>query len=224
MSLGAFALTLLQAASSAGLEVRYIGNAALEITDGRTTLLTDFPYQSGAFGYMTYDGRSVTPAGAVISLITHRHLDHFDPALFRDRDWRIIGPAEVTAAMPPERVIGLDSVIEFGSLSVHPVRTPHANVEHYSYLVSWHGIRIYLTGDTETADLLLAQRNLDLAVITPWLWSDVRRQGRSLDARRVVIYHHRADEAIRDCGGCWIPKSGERLSLPAAARDGPAAR
>jgi hypothetical protein len=37
------------------LHFKFIGNQAFLITDGNTTLLTDFPYTSGAFGYMTYD-------------------------------------------------------------------------------------------------------------------------------------------------------------------------
>jgi hypothetical protein len=38
------------APDAAGLEIRFIGNMAFSITDGKTTLLTDFPYRSGAFG------------------------------------------------------------------------------------------------------------------------------------------------------------------------------
>ena len=46
-------------AETGKLSARFIGNAAFEITDGEFTLLTDFPYQSGAFGYMTYDPAEV---------------------------------------------------------------------------------------------------------------------------------------------------------------------
>ena len=41
------------------LEIRFIGNAAFELTDGRTTLLVDFPYESGTGGFMAYDSGAV---------------------------------------------------------------------------------------------------------------------------------------------------------------------
>ncbi len=50
------------------LEFHFIGNMAYEISDGETTLLSDFPYESGAFGYMTYKFED----GSDITRITHR--------------------------------------------------------------------------------------------------------------------------------------------------------
>ena len=44
------------------LTARFIGNMAFAITDGKTTLYTDFPYESGAFGYMSYDFASLPKA------------------------------------------------------------------------------------------------------------------------------------------------------------------
>ncbi|MCI0415294.1 hypothetical protein L0222_21180, partial [bacterium] len=41
------------------LEFRFIGNMAFAISDGKVTLYTDFPYESGAFGYMKYDLKDV---------------------------------------------------------------------------------------------------------------------------------------------------------------------
>jgi L-ascorbate metabolism protein UlaG (beta-lactamase superfamily) len=69
------------------LEARFIGNMAFTITDGRVTVMTDFPYQSGYSGYKTYDPaeiRSTTPSTLV--LITHRHPDHWDRAHFLTTD------------------------------------------------------------------------------------------------------------------------------------------
>ena len=40
-------------------EIEFIGNAAFRITDGTTTLLTDFPYRSGASGYMSYEAADI---------------------------------------------------------------------------------------------------------------------------------------------------------------------
>lgn len=61
------------------LTIRFIGNAAFELTDGRSTPLVDFPYESGG-GYMSFDSAAVRPRGDVLALFTHRHRDHFDRA------------------------------------------------------------------------------------------------------------------------------------------------
>jgi hypothetical protein len=60
------------------LAARFIGNMAWAITDGSLTLMTDFPYDSGAVrGYLTYDASEIRSATAeTLSLITHRHGDH----------------------------------------------------------------------------------------------------------------------------------------------------
>ncbi|MGH9749174.1 MAG: hypothetical protein ACRD5D_07975 [Candidatus Polarisedimenticolia bacterium] len=130
---------------AAPLELRFIGNQAFEITDGQLTLLTDVPYQSGYSGYMTYDEGSVRPRGRVLSLITHRHPDHFEPGPFLN-------------------------------------------------LVEWAGTRLYFVGDTEDPGELLRAKDLDFAFVTPWLWRTVRNRKATVDARRIVIYHHTAEE------------------------------
>jgi hypothetical protein len=47
-------------AQAPSLTATFIGNMAFAITDGATTLYTDFPYESGVFGYMAYDFDAVT--------------------------------------------------------------------------------------------------------------------------------------------------------------------
>ena len=42
------------AAPAAELRARFIGNMAFQLSDGRATLRTDFPYESGYSGYMTW--------------------------------------------------------------------------------------------------------------------------------------------------------------------------
>jgi hypothetical protein len=41
------------------LDARFIGNMAVAVTDGTTTLMSDFPYQSGYSRYMTYDPAAI---------------------------------------------------------------------------------------------------------------------------------------------------------------------
>jgi L-ascorbate metabolism protein UlaG (beta-lactamase superfamily) len=204
---------------SDSLELRFIGNEAVAVSGRALTLVTDYPYRSGAFGYMRYDP-TARPAGtSVVLLITHRHADHFDSAAPRDPAWRILGPRELTARLDPSVALPLDTLVAVGPARIRPIATPHngGGVEHYSYLVEWEGRRLYFVGDTEDPVALLAQRGLDVAFVTPWLWRTVRMRGARIDAREIVIYHHKAGENVPECTSpCRIPGQGERWTLASA--------
>lgn len=227
-----FVLTLLAAnASSApqpSLEARFIGNMAYAISDGATTLFTDFPYQSGYSDYMKYDAREIrsrTPRS--VALITHRHSDHWDSALFSLTDWLVIGPADAVRGAAANRVLRSLPVVpapqsvNFEGMSIDALPTPHAGIGHYSYLVTWHGQRLYFTGDTDDAQALLTAKNLDVAFVSPWLFERARSSGRPIDARRIVIYHQDPGQtSLPGCSGvCSVPKQGDtfRLNRPSGS-------
>jgi L-ascorbate metabolism protein UlaG (beta-lactamase superfamily) len=208
-------LATLQVGGLGELRIRFIGNEGFELSDGETTILTDLPYQPGASDYMLYDPEALDPQGRVISLITHRHADHFDKALFLERDWSIIGPAEVTDRLPAERVIALSEAIKVGAFTVRPHRTGHSDVEHYSYLVMWRGRRMYFVGDTENPSHLLSVPKLNVAFLTPWLGCTAGAFGRRIDAERIVLYHHRESEGTRGCFDAQVMEQGESFTLTA---------
>ena len=204
------------------LEARFIGNMAYAISDGTVTLFTDFPYESGYSRYMTYEGREIrsrTPRS--LALITHGHRDHWEPSLFSATDWSVIGPADAVRGAAANRVVRSLPVepqpqsVTFEGMSIDALPTPHAKVGHYSYLVTWQGWRLYFTGDTEDAEALLSAKNLDVAFVSPWLFQRALKSGRSIDARRIVIYHHEPDQtSVPGCtGNCSVPKQGETLRL-----------
>jgi L-ascorbate metabolism protein UlaG (beta-lactamase superfamily) len=197
------------------LEARFIGNMAFAITDGSVTLMTDFPYQSGYSDYMTYpasDIRSNTPS--TLSLITHRHGDHWEPAMFKGTTWKVAGPADVTGAAPADRVVPLGARTTFGPLAIDRIETPHANVGHHSYIVTWHGRRLYFSGDTESTDSLATAKTLDVAFISPWIHQSTIKKGIRIDAKRVVIYHHQRGERVPGCdAGCTVPRQGETIHI-----------
>lgn len=196
------------------LRFAFIGNMAFHVTDGRTVLLTDFPYESGAFGYMQWEPRDVPPVKDGLALITHSHRDHFAPELLPAYDVTVAGAPEVRALVKTRPTLALDPPLRFRDLAIEPRPTPHAGREHYSYLVTWHGLRFYLSGDTEDPADLLAARDLDLAFVSPWLYGSVRKRGARIDARRVVIYHHEGEERVPgDAGERTVPRPGEVLSL-----------
>jgi L-ascorbate metabolism protein UlaG (beta-lactamase superfamily) len=90
-------LLFLAASLPAALEATFIGNMAFHVTDGRATLLSDFPYRSGYSGYMTYRMEDVPPLRDALCLITHGHPDHFEPALAVRLDVRLIAPPTLAA-------------------------------------------------------------------------------------------------------------------------------
>ena len=194
------------------LEARFIGNMAFAITDGTTTLMSDFPYQSGYSVYMEYDAaliRSATPA--TLSLITHRHGDHWEPWLFKKTGWKVAGPADVTLGIERSRVVPLNGTGTFGPIRIDAIETPHHSIGHYSYIVTWHGRRLYFSGDTESPASLLAARNLDVAFVSPWLYKAALKVGR-IDAKQIVIYHQQSGEQVPECGqGCTVPRQGQVL-------------
>jgi L-ascorbate metabolism protein UlaG (beta-lactamase superfamily) len=201
------------------IQARFIGNMAYAVTDGRTTLFTDFPYESGYSIYMEYDPREIrSSTQASLSLITHRHGDHWDRPAFEKTTWNVIGPADALAGVDAARVVRSLPVVparattKVEEMTIDALPTPHANIGHYSYLVTWHGRRLYFTGDTDDTAQLLDVKNLDVAFVSPWLFEAVQRSGRRIDARRIVIYHQTADATVAGCTGtCSVPKQGETL-------------
>lgn len=214
-SIAICALALLSLQQPPALEARFIGNMAFAITDGSFTVMTDFPYQSGYSVYMTYPASEIRSSTATtLSLITHRHGDHWEPSLFAKTNWKVAGPPDVTKDIAPDRVVPLSDATTAGPLQIERLETPHANIGHYSYLVTWHGRRLYFTGDTETIDRLLAEGDLDVAFVSPWNYRSAIRRNRRIDAERIVIYHHQAGEKIPECQDrCYLPRQGETLKM-----------
>lgn len=183
------------AAAAGELRFRFIGNEAFEITDGDQTLLTDFPYESGYSIYMDYPESEIHRRENSVCLITHTHRDHFEPSLVGAIGCKVVGPA--------------GEVVELGNLTVRPVRTPHRDLEHYSYLVEWQGLRLFFVGDTEADEQVPDE--LDVLFVSPWLLSELEAAGRR-PAREVVVYHHTADERVQ-CDGCRVPRQGETFVI-----------
>lgn len=196
------------------LEFRFIGNMAFQVTDGTFTILTDYPYVSGAFGYMEYQSDTVKPVGTVLCLITHEHDDHWNPASFRQAPgWFLTGPAGVTGSVNPNRVMNVDEAGQFGPATIRVYQTPHSGLVHYSYVLIWQGVRMFFAGDTNSSKELLAERDLDVAFVSPWLLNQLRASGQLVDAKMVVVYHHGSDEQITVYQDCVVPAQGQTFTV-----------
>ena len=200
----------------ARLDIRFIGNMAVSISDGAVTVMTDFPYQSGYSQYMTYPAaeiRSSTPS--TLSLITHRHGDHWERSLWEKTTWQVAGPVDVLANVTAARIVPLSAGATFGTVQIEPIETPHASIGHYSYVLTWHGRRLYFSGDTDSVDHLAGLKNLDVAFISPWLYRSALKRNVRIDARRIVIYHHESGETVPECQtNCIVPRQGDAIQLP----------
>ncbi len=200
-------------AYSKSLEMSFIGNEAFRITDGDYILLTDFPYKSGVYDYMAYEFYFPGTTGNVLSLITHRHIDHFEPLLFSDQKWNIIGPRDVTIPLEQTKVIKFADNMSFGPIRITPRKSSHANTEHYSYLVNWAGKKLYFTGDTEDISSLKDLPELDALFITGWFYRKAKLNDMLPETEKIIIYHHRAEDIIPDCTDCIIPEQNQIIII-----------
>ena len=204
------------AAGAAELTVTFIGNMAFHITDGETTLLSDFPYRSGAYGYMEYDMADVPPIKNGLSLITHSHGDHWYRDRFEKMDLSIIGPTGITNRLDPERVVPFseEEPMTFRDIDVQAIEMPHGlSPQHYSYLVTWHGLRFYFPGDTETPADMLQRKDIDIMFISPWLIRTIERQDLTLDTKVLVVYHQKIGEEFPPFQNYERMKQGESFTM-----------
>ena len=217
-AVGALLLAVLAAGTACApppaLEIRFVGNAAFQLTDGRSTLMLDFPYVSGTGGVMTFDSAAIRPRSRVLALFTHRHLDHFDRAALLARGWPAYGPAELLALLPADRVYSRDDSVTFGAFRVVRIPEWHADVENVAFLITWRGRRIYHSGDTMDPAHLQAMPELDVALVQENLlcWM-AQNRGARVPAREVIVQHHFSGGS-RGCLGARELAQGERLRLP----------
>jgi hypothetical protein len=73
---------------------------------------------------------------------------------------------------------------------------------------------MYFTGDTEEIKTLLAMKNLDVAFISPWLARSLLTNKQTVDAKKIVIYHHEDGEKVVAPSNGIVPKQGEIFQIP----------
>jgi L-ascorbate metabolism protein UlaG (beta-lactamase superfamily) len=195
------------------LTATFIGNSAFHVTDGEVAILADFPYLSGAFGYMQWSPAQVPKRPSPLCLFTHGHRDHFAPDQVPAFCDIVVGPA-LAAREGGVRTLALEKAIRWKGLTIRAIATPHASVEHVSYLVEWQGQRLYFSGDTQRTEELLESPDLDVAFVNPWLLEAVAKAGARVDARLIVMCHHKPGSAVPPLSNGIVPTQGQVLTLP----------
>jgi L-ascorbate metabolism protein UlaG (beta-lactamase superfamily) len=172
------------------IKIEFLGNCGLYMTDGQTNIYTDFPYKSGAFGYMEFEASELDSIKEnSIFIFTHKHADHFSKKnlkrVMKDKGGQEFGVSNIAEL----EALG-DTLDDF---DIKAFKTAHKvfgiSFRHYSYLITWHGKTIYLSGDTTIPTTIGEIKNIDLAFIPYWLYENAKTQNITIDAKEIGIYH-----------------------------------
>lgn len=174
-------------AQSNEIKIRFIGNCGLHMTDGKTNIYSDFPYKSGAYNYMKFDDAQLDSIEEnSIFIFTHKHADHYSGKNMRKvlkeknggkyGSWNSRKLERLSESIP--------------NFTIKAYKTKHRfSFNHYSYLISWHGKRIFLSGDTESAGTIGNISNIDWAFIPYWILIDAKANDIKIDAKMRALYH-----------------------------------
>ena len=80
----------------------FIGNAGFHMTDGNTNIYFDFPYKSGAYGYMKYSENELSKIkDNAVFIFTHKHADHYAKKLVRKLKGKVYAGSNRKKIKPP---------------------------------------------------------------------------------------------------------------------------
>lgn len=204
-------------AQSGKIDLKFIGNCGLYMTDGTTNFYIDFPYKSGAHDYMEYDSAEIDSVREnAIFIFTHRHSDHYSEKILKKLSGQKYDPFNVDELQK----IGA-TVPDF---YIKAFKTDHTvfgiPFKHYSYLITWHGKKIYLSGDTTYSDTLAAQSGIDWVFAPAWLYMDATAKSVQLSeiSKMFAIYHIGPKDKItvdpNDKRMIALSKSGQHIEIP----------
>ena len=143
------------------ITIRFIGNCGLHMTDGTTDIYTDFPYVSGFNQYMEYDDSELDDIKEnSFFIFTHNHPDHYSKKrmkrILKEKNGMKYGNWNISELEDLGR-----SISDF---QIQAFKTRHfLSRRHYSYLITWHGKKIFLSGDTEHPETIAKIKDMDWA-------------------------------------------------------------
>lgn len=195
------------------IKIRYIGNCGLHITDGVHHIYSDFPYKSGAHHYAEYNSSEIDSLKEnAYYIFTHKHSDHYYKGkvnkILKAKNGKKFGKWNISD------LENLDKVIP--NFKIQAFKTKHMfSFAHYSYLITWHGKKIFLSGDTEHAETIIGISGIDWAFIPAWLVPRINDMKKPLNAKNVAIYHIGPRDNINIEGDkvLMLKKQGETISI-----------
>ncbi len=186
------------------------------MTDGISNIYIDFPYKSGAHNYMEFDNAELDSIKKnSVFIFTHKHSDHYSKRILRkvlkEKKGETFGPWNVSELEKLGK-----SMPEF---DIKAFRTEHKvfgiSFKHYSYLINWHGKKIYLSGDTESSETIGKIKDIDWAFVPAWLLLDSNEKQIKLDTKMLGIYHIGPNDNINITGEkvLMLKKKGQIISI-----------
>lgn len=197
------------------IKIKFIGNCGLYLSDGKSNLYIDFPYKSGAYNYMKYDSKEIENIKEnSIFLFTHKHADHYSKKLLKKIKSKHKGM--VFGSWNTNRFNKLNNSID--NFNIESIKTKHRfTFKHYSYLITWHGKKIYLSGDTESADTITNIKEINWAFLPVWIILDANEKNININADKVGVYHLYPFEKVNNSKPekyLILDKQGEEIIIP----------
>ena len=193
------------------IKIKFIGNCGLYLTDGNLNIYVDFPYKSGAHNYMEYDKSEIDNIKEYpIFIFTHKHSDHYSRKILKKLNGEKYGPWNIRKLKEIN-----DTINEF---SIQAFKTKHRFCfKHYSYLIIWHNKKIFLSGDTESAETIGKLSNIDWAFVPSWIILDSYDKDIKIDSEQFGVYHLYPNEKISNDNPekyKLMNTQGEVISIP----------
>jgi hypothetical protein len=195
--------------------IRYIGNCGLHITDGTTNIYSDFPYVSGFNQYVEYDDSELDNIkDNSFFLFTHIHPDHYSRRrmnrVLKEKNGKKFGKWNIA------ELENLSSKIP--DFNIQVFKTEHfLSRHHYSYLITWHGKRFFLSGDTEYTNTIAKIKNIDWLFMPPWLVRKAFIEEKiKVDFKMVAVYHIGTKDRISLGNDKFLElnEQGKMISIP----------
>lgn len=200
------------------ITIRFIGNCGLYMTDGNSNIYLDFPYKSGAHHYMEYNLAELDSLkDHPVFIYTHRHSDHFSGKLVRRLSKKLGG--QIFTPKNAESLTKLNH--ELKDFTIETFQTKHRfSFNHYSYLITWHNKKFFISGDTENSEVIASLKDIDWAFVPIWLLMDAREKGIKLYtlSKMLAVYHIGPRDKITTDGTNpqlkLLDKQGETIAIP----------
>lgn len=202
-------------AQSKEITIRFIGNCGLQLSDGISNIYTDFPYVSGFNQYMEYkDSELIDIKDSSIFIFTHKHPDHYSKRrmkqVLKEKGGSKYGSWNIA------QLESLNKIIP--NFRIQAFKTQHfLSRKHYSYLIEWHGKRIFLSGDTKHTETIVSINNIDWVFMPAWMVREAFMNNKlKVDSKMFAVYHIGLKDDIRISGERFLmlKKQGELISLP----------
>lgn len=200
------------------ISIRFIGNCGLYLTDGISNIYIDFPYKSGAHHYMKYDLSELDSVKInPIFIFTHEHSDHYSGRLVKKLAKKLGG--KIYSPWNVKKLLKLNSKLK--DFTIEAFKTKHIfSINHYSYLITWHNKKIFISGDINNSETFVSLKNIDWAFMPVWLLMDANEKGIKLIdvCKMFAIYHiglrdHITNDEL-DPRIKLLVKQGEIITIP----------